>query len=356
MLRRLLIGALIWLGLSAGAFAQGAGNFRAAVLSGGCPLGSKYYLNFSTGQYCGLPLSSLSITHTTTNGSATNLLPTSPSGFAYTTFATNQAPITPGLGVLVEETRENFLANSNAPATQTTGSLGTGTYTLWVNGSGSATMSLGTGVGCGVASATQGNPISFTLTVAGTCTITKTGSLNAFQLELNPGTVSNPTSLIVTAANAGIRNGLTMKALGVAFPSSYTLYGIASPNSPVTYATAQTIAEIGDGTANNRFAIRRDNTDGIPKILLETNGTATINANLGGASAWAQYASGKIAMFGAPGSQRAAFNNLFDTNSYTSAMPVGVNQLWIGQDDTGIAFCNCYVSVVAVIPANALSR
>src|SRR6202049_4100831 len=98
---------------------------------------------------------------TITRASAeTNLLSTSPSGFAYTSVPSGVIASGPAFGGRQTwESRTNFLLNSAVPATQTTGSLGTGTYTLWVNGSGTATMSLGTGVGCGTSAATQGSPV-----------------------------------------------------------------------------------------------------------------------------------------------------------------------------------------------------
>src|SRR6185295_3600475 len=83
----------------------------------------------------------------------------------------------------------------------TTASLATGAYTLWVNGTGTATSSAGTAVGTGFGVASQGVVNNFTLTGAGTVTITVAGSLNAFQLELGAG----GTSLIVTAGVVATR-------------------------------------------------------------------------------------------------------------------------------------------------------
>jgi hypothetical protein len=131
----------------------------------------------------------------------TNLLPSSVSGFSYTTFGNNVLAITPGSGLLIEEARTNQLLNSAAPATQTTGSLANGTYTLWVNGSGSAQMSLGTGVGCGVGTAANGTPVNFTISTPGTCIVTVIGSLNFEQLELG----AFGTSGIVTAGATATR-------------------------------------------------------------------------------------------------------------------------------------------------------
>jgi hypothetical protein len=146
--------------------------------------GASTDLDFADSQYYGGSLSNLlQISRTATNATATDLLPTSPAGATYNTYAPNTLRITPGVGLLIEEIRINYLLNSTAPATQTTASLATGTYTLWVNGSGSATMSSGTGTGCGTGVATNGTPVTFTITIAGTCTVTVAGSLNAFQLE-----------------------------------------------------------------------------------------------------------------------------------------------------------------------------
>ena len=171
--------------------------------------GASVDMDFANNRYYGCSLAScLSITRASAK---TNLLPSSVSGFAYTTFGNNVLAIDSN-GLLIEESRTNQLLNSTAPATQTTGSLGTGTYTLWVNGSGSAQMSLGTGVGCGVGTATNGTPVNFTITVAGTCIVTVIGSLNAFQLEL--GTFG--TSLVVTAGATGTRAADSVSLSGTA--------------------------------------------------------------------------------------------------------------------------------------------
>lgn len=173
-------------------------------LPGPCPLtqAASVDCNFSTGLYWySNTLQSSCPVSITRASSGTNLLPTSASGFAYTTFGNNVLRTTGGSGLLVEESRTNQLLNSAAPVTQTTGSLGTGTYTLWVNGAGSATMSAGTGTGCGTGAATNGTPITFTITIAGTCTVTVAGALNAFQLEAG----GFGTSLVVTTGAAATR-------------------------------------------------------------------------------------------------------------------------------------------------------
>src|SRR6266536_805834 len=148
--------------------------------------------------------------------SGTDLLWSSASGFAYNTYSSNVLRITPGFGLLCESSREQWLTNSAAPATQTTPSLLStgGTYTLWVNGSGSATVSAGTATISGGGSAMQGSPFSFDVTVAGTVVVTVAGSLNAFQLMQNFSTGGS--SLIVTAGSVPIlRPGDNVSALGL---------------------------------------------------------------------------------------------------------------------------------------------
>lgn len=103
-------------------------------------------------------------------------------------------------GVMVEPSATNYLLNSATPATQTTGSLGTGAYCLWVTGGGSAEVSAGTATITGAGTATEGTHVTFTVTGAGTVTVTVTGTLTHFQLE-----ASFQTSKIVTTTGTVTR-------------------------------------------------------------------------------------------------------------------------------------------------------
>lgn len=104
------------------------------------------------------------------------------------------------LGLLIEESRTNYLLNSAAPATQTV-SLGTGTYILWVVGSGSCTAAAGTAVGTGFGTANSSTAVIFTLTTAGTVVFTVSGSLTRFQCENG----AFATSFISTTVSAATR-------------------------------------------------------------------------------------------------------------------------------------------------------
>lgn len=161
--------------------------------------GASFDLNFAGGTYYPLPVdSAIGVVRASAE---TTLLPSSASGATIQSFGSGVLAIAPGFGLQAFQAATNNLLNSTAPVTQTTASLGTGTYTLWVNGSGSATPSGGTATITGAAAASNGSPNTFTVTVAGTVTITKSGALNAFQLE--SGSLGTP--LIVTAGATASR-------------------------------------------------------------------------------------------------------------------------------------------------------
>jgi hypothetical protein len=105
--------------------------------------------------------------------------------------------------VLNEPGRTNELLNSDSPATQTTASLITGDYVLWQNGAGSSDLTAGTATISTTGSATDGSPLTFTVTGAGTVTVTIVGGPpDEFQLEEG----SIPTSFILTAGGSVQRN------------------------------------------------------------------------------------------------------------------------------------------------------
>jgi hypothetical protein len=128
---------------------------------------------------------------------------------AWVQFPVNTLRIT-DLGLLIENAGTNYLLQSETPATQTTASLGTGSYTLWVEGSGSALASGGSATITGAASATAGSPDTFNVTVAGTVVVTVTGPLTRFQLE--GGAFS--TSYIPTTSTTATRAADNVSCLG----------------------------------------------------------------------------------------------------------------------------------------------
>lgn len=105
------------------------------------------------------------------------------------------------IGYIAEEARTNHFLNSAAPITQTSASLGTGSYTLWMEGTGSVAVAQNTATITGAGTATAGSPVTFTVTVLGTVTYTVTGSPTIVQSE--DGAFA--TSYIATAGAAVTR-------------------------------------------------------------------------------------------------------------------------------------------------------
>ncbi|WP_020675572.1 hypothetical protein [Geopsychrobacter electrodiphilus] len=99
----------------------------------------------------------------------------------------------------------NYLLNSGAPITQTTGSLAIGWYTLWATGTGTVTVSAGTAtisttaMGA-VTDGTDGSYIWFEVTGAGTVTVTVAGTLGTFDLIGGTYTPAQQPHIVTTSA------------------------------------------------------------------------------------------------------------------------------------------------------------
>ena len=142
---------------------------------------------------------------------------------------------------LYEPGAVQYLLNSGVPATQTTGSLGTGDYVLWQNGEGSSTLSAGTATISTTGAATDGSPLTFTVTGAGTVTITVAGVPDEFQLE--GGSV--PTSFILSAGSTVTRDATSFDVTPT--PAAFLRMRFADVLSQ-SYLTSGTIDVSYNGT------------------------------------------------------------------------------------------------------------
>lgn len=136
-------------------------------------------------------------------------------------------------GYLNEPARSTYAKLPASPATQTTTSLATGTYCLWVNGTGSFQASAGTAAAIGGwgGAATEGNPVTFTVTTAGTVVLTKTGTVTWVQLELGAfptSRIDNPTSAASVSRAATV---LTYPVAGHIKANEFALSGIFDPKA-----------------------------------------------------------------------------------------------------------------------------
>lgn len=301
---------------------------------------------FQVGQPAGAALSQLlTVTRAQTGSYTTNLLPTAAIGFPYATFAANIPRLLPGAGLISEEARTNLLLNSTTPVTQTTASLGIGTYTLWVNGSGTATPSAGTATISGASAASNGAPNTFTVSVAGTVVITVVGSLNAFQLEL--GTFG--TSLIVTAGATQARAADVMKLTNLpSFGPSYTIYASGTPEAPTSYATSQFMLAITTASGTDRIQIARTG-GGSFAAFMRVGGT---NTYIQQPATWSQNTFGKIALSVTANAQNAAYNGIAMTAGSQAAIPAAPTEIDIG-GLLAASFFNGPVSRVTIFAANA---
>ena len=300
------------------------------------------------GSTSGTAASFLTVARTQT-GNTTDLLPSSPPTpvASIKQFAANTARITPGQGLLLEGQRTALLLNSTAPATQTTGSMAVGTYTLWVNGSGSAAVSAGTGVGCS-GTASQGTPATVTITTAGTCVVTVTGSLNAFQLELGGW----GSSLIVTAAATVTRPAdVVTMAVAVPTPVAYSAYFQALHlSAPSTVNQSQ--IQIDDGTNTNRSAVNRILTSSVLQ-LFNSGGTAGLGtgllANQGVPLRFALANTTSYQAAAQDGASAAIIATAFTPSAVLTTLRLG------GNATANAAACYCYLAVVKEWPASALT-
>jgi len=234
---------------------------------------------------------------------ATDLLPTSASGFAYSSFGSNTLPVTPGWGALIEtNAATNLFLNSTAPVTHTITLSATGNYTLWVNGSGSAAIAAGTATITGAGTATNGSPVTINCTATGTVTVTITGSLNACQLE--SGSIG--TSFIVTAGASATRAAATVTLINAAstligtgvFSTVFSLGG--------TLATNPRLLDDASGS----YSLKNNGTPAQTGLALVA--TTTITANLGSGTL---AAANKVGMsVGAGGSTLVGNNGTINTS------------------------------------------
>jgi hypothetical protein len=178
-----------------------------------------------------------------------------------------------------------LLLNSDAPVTQTTGSLATGTYVLFGNGSGTLTGAAGTatGSGFGTISTLQGNFQTITITGAGTVTITKSGTVNWFDLQ----NLSLPTSHISTTGTTATRNAETLSiplsSIGIpASPTGITVLAkfITAAGTSTVSGGAQFPFSVGDGTTANNIGLNRGITTSNFNAAVQAGGTLQFNSGL----------------------------------------------------------------------------
>lgn len=231
------------------------------------------------------------------------------------------------LGLLIEESRTNYLLNSQVPATQTTGALGTGTYTLWIEGSGSVAVTAGTATLAGNGIATEGSPDTFTVDVAGTVTCTVTGTVTAFQLEAG----AFATSLIVTVG-ATVTRAADVATISTLTPWFNALEGTLFWDAATFRDTTDTaqVFNVSDGTTNNLL-----------NLLFNSGGALRFAVRAGGAlsgatndSTWGDGATDRVAGSFFSGGTLLSANGGISSGSLSAGLPSGLTTAQIGSFNT----------------------
>lgn len=271
---------------------------------------------------------------------ATNLLPTSPSGFAYSTFAANTT-VRSALGRQTYQGATDLFLNSTAPVTQTITLSATGSYTLWVNGSGSAAIAAGTATITGAGTATNGTPVTINCTATGTVVVTISGSLQAVQLEA--GTFGTP---FIVTAGAPVARGADVTTLAISpgtFGPGMTLSEQASPGAPTAFASTQPVLSFDDGTLANRNQIFRAG-GGTDAAFTSIGGS---NMQFGTGTPWAQNTAKNIAGSFTSGAQNEAFNGVLATTNTATGTLIG-SQIHFGSRADGGTFFNGLATIDAI--------
>ncbi len=176
------------------------------------------------------------------------------------------AGVNSGLGIW--EARTNFCLNSEAPATQTR-SLALGTYLIWLTGSGSVTVS---GSGIATTTVTQGQPYSFTVNATTSIGFAVAGTVGFLQCEKTSSGIASPPIVTGSGNVARVADFVSagLSSLGLSNGATLVIDFMAPAFSSIAN---QTVAEIDDGTTNNRVVL----------YLADTNADAlTVDLYVGG--------------------------------------------------------------------------
>lgn len=280
-------------------------------------------------------ITAASITSSRTS-SATDLLPTSPSGFAFNTYSANVRRLLAN-GVLSEGPRSNVFLNSGAPVTQTI-TLATGKFTIWVNGSGSAAVTAGTATLTGAGTATNGSPVTINISVGGTIIVTITGSLQHVQAEAGAGGTS---AIITVGASANRTADIFTLPKG-------TWYG----------PTAGTFfAQWGPVSDNNGFAPRllgASNGSIAPAFMQNNNTVGTFNGSVAlmSAAGASVLGGGKFAYtFNATG--RAVCYNAGTVATDANLEVAPAANFTVGNDNGANQFSNGFLKRIWFVPSRS---
>lgn len=309
--------------------------------------GATLDMNFVGGNYTGAAPASLTVTRSGTN--ATDLTYDQTSRTSYNSFSANTARIVAdGRGLLVEESRTQYLGVTDTPANQTTSSLGTGSYTLWCIGGTSVTVAAGTATITGAGSATPGTPLTFSVTVAGTVTVTVSGAVRFFQLEGG----AFATSYIPNAGAAGTTSTRNMDVVVLGSTAFSSIYNTAAgtlfaQGIPRTVSGSPRFAALSDGTTNNREDIYITSTPTIGSDIFRAGAGVLFPRASGTPVVGTRY---KCAITIGDNTGALCYNGGTPTGNGTYTSPTSITQLAFGSLASTLNPGNMFIERVAYFP------
>ena len=156
------------------------------------------------------------------------------------------------------------------------------------------------------------------------------------------------TSPILTSGSAATR---AADLISIPVTSGKSLYASGIPTAPITNSTVQIIAQIDDGTNNNKIQLARNSGNAAAFGSLSVGGTSVNPTPVGGT--WAQNAPGKISGFLSGIAGQVSFN-AGTPASNALAGTISATRLLIGAGPSTYGAWNGYISRVAVSPSSLL--
>jgi len=197
-----------------------------------------------------------------------------------------------------------------------------------------------TGAGSYTVDATHGLPASPVTVTGGTCTTQPT--INLVPVDNAAAGFATPPILTTNGAQARTADSISLPV--TACTSLASLYGVATPGSPVATAD-QPVASLNNGSTVNSLTIKRLFMS--PKSAADELSSSNFY-RAGPSPAWPQGVSGKITATSISGTLNAAFNTANTATASPIGFPSGMNKLQIGTDQYGNIF-NGTISRVAEV-------
>ena len=157
----------------------------------------------------------------------------------------------------------------------------------------------------------------------------------------------------IPTTNAAVTRAADVITLSISALSAYSLYAVATPETPTGDTTAQVVASVDDGTANNFIQILRSaSTGGVATAVTASGASQTVPTVSG---TWVQNTQAKLITFVNTGGGQMVFNSTTGSVDSTAITIPSITELTIGADGTGASQFNGIIAHLAVAPTSMLA-